>query len=374
MNPTCKVFFIAFAIVVLTTFAFAQGAATGDLHVTVRDQKGGAVTNATVTAREQAKGFERSTTENVDGEYPLLALPPGKYTVSVSAPGFADVDAKNQDVTVGQMRDLPITLLVAGTQETVTVNSQTELVETQRSSSTDTIEQRRIDNLPINGRNYINFALTDSRLARDDSPSIGAAPTSGLNMSGQRARANLVNVDGADAVDNSVNGIRSTVSQEGVQEFQIITNGYAAEYGRASGGVVNIITRGGTNDYHGSAYAYLRNRYIQATNTFSNVNQPAYTRVQPGITFSGPLKKDKTFFFLSWEGTYRQETGFSTIGSDNFGLVSSDVSKFLGAPAGAVVIQATPQQAAFFAAAPAATPGAAQYAFLVGSASGVALN
>jgi len=106
MNPTCKVFFIAFAIVVLTTFAFAQGAATGDLHVTVRDQKGGAVTNATVTAREQAKGFERSTKENVDGEYPLLALPPGKYTVSVSAPGFADVDAKNQDVTVGQMQDL----------------------------------------------------------------------------------------------------------------------------------------------------------------------------------------------------------------------------------------------------------------------------
>ena len=99
--------------------------------------------------------------------------------------------------------------------------------------------------MPINGRNYINFALTDSRLARDTAPSIGAAPTSGLNMSGQRARANLVNVDGADAVDNSTNGIRSTISQEGVQEFQIITNGYAAEYGRASGGVVNIITRSG---------------------------------------------------------------------------------------------------------------------------------
>ena len=275
MNPTCKVFFIAFAIVVLTTFAFAQGAATGDLHVTVRDQKGGAVTNATVTAREQAKGFERSTTENVDGEYPLLALPPGKYTVSVSAPGFADVDAKNQDVTVGQMRDLPITLLVAGTQETVTVNSQTELVETQRSSSTDTIEQRRIDNLPINGRNYINFALTDSRLARDDAPSIGAAPTSGLNMSGQRARANLVNVDGADAVDNSVNGIRSTVSQEAVQEFQIITNGYAAEYGRASGGVVNIITRSGANDFHGSLFGYVRNRNFQAVNPFSTVRRLA---------------------------------------------------------------------------------------------------
>src|SRR5437660_3586457 len=344
MNPTCKVFFIAFAIVVLTTFEFAQGAATGDLHVTVRDQKGGAVTNATVTAREQAKGFERSTTENVDGEYPLLALPPGKYTVSVSAPGFADVDAKNQDVTVGQMRDLPITLLVAGTQEPVTVNSQTALVETQRSSSTDTIEQRRIDNLPINGRNYINFALTDSRLARDDAPSIGAAPTSGLNMSGQRARANLVNVDGADAVDNSVNGIRSTVSQEAVQEFQIITNGYAAEYGRASGGVVNIITRSGSDTFHGSAFGYVRNRNFQAVNPFSTVSNPAYTRVQAGAAFGGALKKDKTFYYFSYEGTWRQETGFSSIGANNFGLIPFDTTR-VGQPFG--VLQLTPDQIAF---------------------------
>ena len=375
MNPTCKVFFIAFAIVVLTTFEFAQGAATGDLHVTVRDQKGGAVTNATVTAREQAKGFERSTTENVDGEYPLLALPPGKYTVSVSAPGFADVDAKNQDVTVGQMRDLPITLLVAGTQETVTVNSQTELVETQRSSSTDTIEQRRIDNLPINGRNYINFALTDSRLARDDAPSIGAAPTSGLNMSGQRARANLVNVDGADAVDNSVNGIRSTVSQEAVQEFQIITNGYAAEYGRASGGVVNIITRSGANDFHGSLFGYVRNRNFQAVNPFSTVSNPAYTRVQSGAAVGGPIKKNKTFFYFAYEGTWRQETGFSSIGANNFQLVPFDVSAYFGAPPGTFPIQATAEQAAFLASPPPVPLlSLQQYIFLVGASSGIAVN
>src|SRR3989449_9517537 len=218
------------------------------------------------------------------------------------------------------MADLPVTLAVAGTQETVNVSSAAEQVETQRSSSTDTIEQRRIDNLPINGRNYINFALTDSRLARDDAPSIGAAPTSGLNMSGQRARANLVNVDGADAVDNSVNGIRSTVSQEAVQEFQIITNGYAAEYGRASGGVVNIITRSGANDFHGSLFGYVRNRNFQAVNPFSTEKDPAYTRVQSGFTLSGPLKQDKTFYFLSFENTRRHETGFSSIGANNFGL------------------------------------------------------
>src|SRR5437899_9071814 len=121
----------------------------------------------------------------------------------------------------------------------------------------------RIDNLPINGRNYINFTLTNSQVARDTAPSIGAAPTSGLNVGGQRARANLVNVDGADAVDDSVNGVRSTVSQEAVQEFQLLTNGYAAEYGRASGGVVNIITRSGANDFHGSIFAYVRNPNFQ---------------------------------------------------------------------------------------------------------------
>jgi hypothetical protein len=170
---------------------------------------------------------------------------------------------------VGQSKELPITLSVSGVETVVNVSSEAELVETTRSSTTNTIDQRRIDNLPINGRNYINFAQTDSQVVRDNAPNTGAAPTSGLNFSGQRARSNLVNVDGADATDNSVNGVRSTVSQEAVQEFQIITNGYAAEYGRASGGVVNIITRSGSNDFHGDVFGYLRNRNFQAVNPFS---------------------------------------------------------------------------------------------------------
>ncbi len=212
------------------------------------------------------------------------------------------------------MAEIPISLSVAGTEEVVNVSSAAELVETQRTSTTDTIDQRRIDNLPINGRNYINFALTDSQVLRDNAPSIGAAPTSGLNMSGQRARSNLVNVDGADATDNSTNGVRSTVSQEAVQEFQIITNGYAPEYGRASGGVVNIITRSGSNDFHGDVYGYLRNRNFQAVNPFSTVPDPAYTRVQAGTAFGGPIKKDKTFYYFSYEVTRRHETGFSSVG------------------------------------------------------------
>ena len=196
-----------------------------------------------------------------------------------------------------------------------------ELVETTRTSTTNTVEQRSIDNLPINGRNYINFALTDSQVLRDNAPATGAAPTSGLNISGQRGRSNLVNVDGADAIDNSTNGVRSTVSQEAVQEFQIISNSYAAEYGRASGGVVNIVTRSGSNDFHGDVYGYLRNRNFQAVNPFSTTSNPAYTRVQAGTAFGGPIKKDKTYFYFAYEITRRHETGFSSIGADNFGLV-----------------------------------------------------
>jgi hypothetical protein len=368
-----KLFVIAIPLV-LATLGFAQGAATGDLHVTVRDPKGSLVTNATVSARNEGKGLERSVTSNSEGEYRILLLPPGAYAVAVDAPGFAKATLQEVVVTVGQLAVLPVVLSVAGAQEVVTVSSAAELVETQRTSSTDTITQRRIDNLPINGRNYINFALTDSRLARDDTPSIGAAPTSGLNMSGQRARSNLVNVDGEDAVGNSTNEIRSTVSQEAVQEFQIITNGYAAEYGRASGGVVNIITRSGTNDMHGSVFGYLRNRNFQAVNPFSTVSNPAFTRVQAGTAFGGALKKDKTFYYFSYEGTWRQETGFSSIGANNFGLVPFDASAFLLLPQQSYVIQATPQQAGFLSSIPPGTMGSAQYVILVGRSSGMALE
>jgi hypothetical protein len=371
-----KLFAIAIQLVLLAALGFAQSAATGDLHVTIRDPRGGLVTNATVSARNEGRGLERVATSNTEGEYRFLLLPPGAYTVAVEAPGFAKATVPEVVITVGQLATLPVVMTVAGAQEVVNVNSAAELVETQRTSSTDTITQRRIDNLPINGRNYINFALTDSRLARDDTPSIGAAPTSGLNMSGQRARSNLVNVDGEDAVGNGTNEIRSTVSQEAVQEFQIITNGYAAEYGRASGGVVNIITRSGTNDMHGSVFGYLRNRNFQAVNPFSTVSNPAFTRVQAGATFGGALQKDKTFYYFSYEGTWRQETGFSSIGANNFGLVPFDASAYFGAPPGTFPIQATPEQAAFLANPPPPIPllSLQQYIFLVGASSGVAVT
>ncbi len=374
-----KLVSVAWVVVMLAALGFAQGASTGDLHITVRDTKGGVVTNASVTARDETKGLERSTSENAEGQYHILLLPPGTYTVTVKAPGFANATIKEAAIAVGTMAEIPITLAVAGTQEVVNVNSAAELIETQRTSSTDTINQRRIDNLPINGRNYINFTLTDSQVVRDNAPNLGAAPTSGLNMSGQRARSNLVNVDGADATDNSTNGVRSTVSQEAVQEFQIITNNYAAEYGRAAGGVVNIITRSGSNDFHGDVYGYLRNRNFQAVNPFSTVPDPAYTRVQAGTAFGGPIKKDKTYYYFSYEVTRRHETGFSSIGQNNFGLVRFDTTQ-VGLPFG--TLQLTPDQVGFFTnpatlaaeANPLFLGAVEQYAVLTGASSGQAIQ
>jgi hypothetical protein len=370
---------------VVSAFTFGQGgAATGDLHVTVKDPKGGFITNATVTVKDAAKGLVRAATSDGQGGYSSQLLPPGTYSVTVDAPGFTGVLNTGVLITVGGLVDLPVTLSVATGKEVIEVSAQGDLVETSRSSTTDTIGQRRIDNLPINGRNYINFTLTDSQVVRDNAPNTGAAPTSGLNMSGQRARSNLVNVDGADATDNGVNGVRSTVSQEAVQEFQIITNSYAAEYGRAAGGVVNIITRSGSNDFHGDLFGYLRNRNFQAVNPFSTVPNPAYTRVQGGVAFGGPIKKDKTYYYFAYEVTRRHETGFSSIGAPSnlgyYGLQDFDTTQ-VGLPFG--VLPLTSSQIGFLTspttiteelASPAFAQAVGQYTALAGASSGMALN
>ena len=379
-SASLRLFFFAVLLLLVRQSAFAQGAATGDLHVIVKDPKGSAVTTAAVTVRDVAKGLERAGSSDGQGGYSVRQLAPGTYSVIVDASGFAKAEATGIAITVGEMAELPVTLTVAGGREIVEVSSQAELVETARSSTTDTIGERRIDNLPINGRNYIQFTLTDSQVQHDSAPNLGAAPTSGLNMSGQRGRSNLVNVDGADATDNSTNGVRSTVSQEAVQEFQIITNNYAAEYGRAAGGVVNIITRSGSNDFHGDVYGYLRNRNFQAVNPFSTVSNPAYTRVQGGVAFGGPIKKGKTYYYFSYETTRRHETGFSSIGQGNWGLTPFDTTQ-VGLPFGS--LQLTPDQIAFLTdpavlgleqVSPAYANEVGQYAVLAGASSGQAVN
>ena len=310
-----------------------------DLAGVVTDPLGGRIPGAQITARNLATNQTRTVSTGADGAYSLLALPPGRYEITVEAAGFNTQRNPEVELSIGTRSTLNVELQLATGQETVIVTADATLVETQRTAVAETISTRKIENLPINQRDYLNFTLLTSNAARDSAPSIGAAPTSGLNFGGQRGRSNLVSVDGADATDNSINGVRATVSQEAVQEFQIITNSYNPEFGRASGAVINIVTKGGSNEFHGNVFGFIRNKDFDADNPFSTVDDPAFTRFQGGFTLGGPFVKDRTFYFAAYERRQRREEGFSSIGQDNFGLVGFTT------PLG--VLPVTAEQAAF---------------------------
>src|SRR4051812_6739270 len=315
LNALClrRVGAVALVVLLASCAVFAQsGVATADLSGSVTDPQGAVVPGATVTLRNVKTNIERTVTTNSEGRYTFSAVQPADYDLTITAANFKKQQSTGINLTVGQSAELDLQLEVAlgGSDMEVTIVAGADLIETQRTSVASTVNRTAIENLPINGRNFLNFTLTSSTVVRDNSPSIGPAPTAGLNAGGQRARSNNVSVDGADNNDNSINGVRGTVSQEAVQEFQLITNSYAPEFGRASGAVVNIITKSGTNDYHGNIFGFLRHRSFQARNAFSISDSPAYTRAQYGATLGGPIQKDKTFFFFAFEQTRRQETAF----------------------------------------------------------------
>lgn len=310
---TIKLAFMALIAAMSVSFAFGQAQATAaDLVGTVSDPTGAVVSGATVSVRNLATGLSRSVTASSEGEYQIIGLPPGEYEVTAEAATFKKVVIASVRLTVGQRADLPIKLEVGEASAVVNITGEdVQLVETSRSTLANTIGEERIDNLPINERSATGFALTLSTVGRDNGRPIGPAPTSGLNIGGQRGRSTQVNVDGADFTDNSINAARTTVSQEAVQEYQVATNGYTAEFGRATGGIVNVVTKSGTNDFTGNVFGFIRDKSIQARNPFAPFKS-AFTRTQFGGTFGGPIVKDRTFFFASFERRQRNESGFFT--------------------------------------------------------------
>jgi hypothetical protein len=308
-----------------------------DLGGFVRDPSGAVVAGATVTVRNTGTNFTRNATTNGEGFYQIVNLPPGVYEVTVEAANFKKAVLSEVKLTVGQRADIDIPLEVGAIGESVTVTGTTgDIIETSRTAVANTIEQQRIENLPINERSATGFALTISTVGRDNGRPIGPAPSSGLNIGGQRGRSTLVQVDGADNTDNSVNAARSTVSQEAVQEYQVATNSYAPEFGRAIGGIVNVVTKSGTNEFRGNIFGFLRHKSFQARNAFAPIidndpdKDPPFTRAQYGATFGGPLKKDRTFFFVSFEQRRRQESAFFT--SDVVGNLTSSLTVGPGTP------------------------------------------
>jgi hypothetical protein len=373
-----------FAVAIMVAGNVQAQINTVEFIVHVLDPSRAAIVGATVTVKNNATGATRTAASSGTGEALFVGLPPGRYQVTVEAQGFNRLENPEIVLTIGQSAEWHALMQVgSGPATTIQVTEATELIETRRTGVAETVDSRRITNLPINGRNYINFTLTTSLAQRDNAPSIGAAPTSGINFGGQRARSNQVSVDGADATDNSINGVRSTVSQEAVQEFQLIVSNYMPEFGRATGGVINIVTKSGSNTFHGNVFGFFRHKDIQARNPFSveidpATNQPVavkqgYTRFQGGITLGGPIKEDRTFYFLAYETTRRQESGFTDIGRNNFDLIPAT---FPGLPPGLLLTQT---QIAYVAgqlgsANPINQATGAAYALFAGAAASLALN
>ncbi|HET9525249.1 MAG TPA: carboxypeptidase regulatory-like domain-containing protein [Pyrinomonadaceae bacterium] len=379
---SCRITSLLMITFAAASVAFGQAQSNAaDLQGTVRDATGAVVTGATVTARNPATNVSRTATTNDDGFYRIINLPPGDYDVTVEATNFKKLVLPTVTLTVGQAAELNASLEPGEITETVTVSDATsEIVETSKTAVSTTIQQQQINNLPINERNYLSFALTTSTVGRDNGRPIGPAPTTGLNFGGQRGRSNLVQVDGADNTDNSVNAAKSTVSQEAVQEFQVVTNSFAAEFGRSAGGVVNVVTKSGTRELHGNVFGFLRHRSFQARNAFAPVEDPPFTRTQYGFTIGGPFNPEHTFFFFAFEQRRRNESGFftSNVAQGLTGSATIPVIPGLN-PVARTFNNITPQQAGFINALVATGTangvcGARAYAFFASSGGTTALT
>jgi hypothetical protein len=308
--------------------ASAQGVgASADLTGTVTDPSGGGVPNAKVTATDTARGIERSVMTDEHGFYRLAGLAPATYKLSVEHAGFQTEVVTSLSLTVGQTSILDFHLKLAGISGQVEVTSELPVVETERGSQANTLTQEDIAQLPIDRRDYLTFTLltpgvsNSTRLASDQDFRVKSTPQSGLSFYGSNGRGNSITVDGGEANDDA-GGVRLTLSQDAVLEFQVNRSNYLAELGGASGATINIVSKSGTNELHGTLYSYFRNDALDAADPFArtqalapgaifNPTQPdinsvntknALTRYQFGGTAGFPITKDKSFLFVSFEG------------------------------------------------------------------------
>src|SRR3954464_12687905 len=305
------------ALLLTCATAFAQQT-TGVITGRVIDQQGAAVPGVTVTAKSPSTGFTRTETSDTEGVYRLAALPVGIYEVTAELQGFSTVSKKDVEVNVGQTQSVDFPMKVAALAETVNVTGATPLIQTTSSSVGAVVDIKMIESLPLNGRQFANLAATI--------PGVGLGfhsdPTKSTQYSPQIAGGNGRNlnyqIDGGDNNDATVGGLLQLFPLEAIQEFNLITQRYKAEYGRSNGGVMNIVTKSGTNNWQGSFFELFRDTNMNAqteTEKLNEIDQQKYRRNQFGGSFGGPILKDKAHFFGAVERT-NQDTfqSVSTLG------------------------------------------------------------
>ena len=299
---------------------FAQSA-SGTILGSVHDASGASIPNATITITNQQTGFRREAPVENNGDYEFPYVPLGDYVVSAKAKGFKTVDRSGLTLVVDQKARLDFTLTVGEVTETVTVIEGAPLVKADSSEIGEVVQQKTVQDLPLNGRNYVQLVFLTAGVTTgqqggniEGSGAFVQRGTGSFNANGQRGQNNNFMVDG---IDNNESWINSTILQpavEATREFKVFTANAPAEYGRSSGGIVNVQTRSGSNEFHGSAFEYLRNAALDARNFFQRKTPqdqrriPNFVQSQFGATFGGPIKKNNWFIFGDYQG-FRQALG-----------------------------------------------------------------
>lgn len=329
MSKFIRLSFIALLMAAMSVAAFAQSTTTGAIGVVVTDPNGAVVPSGTVTVRNVETNKEETITTDSEGRARAVNLQPGNYTVTITTTGFGLYTQENVVVEVGRVTNVDAALQIGQATGTVDVTSEAPVINTTQQDFSTNINQTSINELPINGRRASNFVLLTP----------GTAPDGDFGLISFRGISGLLNnstVDGGDnnnaffAEERGRTRISYVISQAAVREFQVNTSNYSAEYGRAAGGVVNTVTKSGTNEFHGSVFYYIRDNKLGARNAFglrteliNNVATPVAfkpedRRQQFGGTIGGPIVKDKLFFFFSYDQQRRNFPGIAAFASPSF--------------------------------------------------------
>ena len=292
--------FFVFLLSVCSVSVFAQDTTSGTIQGTVTDEQGAAIPGATVEAKNVDTNFSKTFTTDSDGRFAFLSMPPGRYVVSISKQGFAKLNQENVELTVGRVISLNPALKVSGVSEVVTITG-TPVIDAAKTESSSTLNETTITNTPILGRKFEDLLTLTPGVAITQGPDGDE-----INFAGQRGVFNNVSLDGGDYNNGffgeQAGGQRAAIdiTLDAVKEFQVVATGANAEFGRTAGGIVNVITKSGTNNIDGSLFYFQRLKAL-ASNTSDGKPLEGFHREQFGGTIGGPIKKDKAFYFFAFE-------------------------------------------------------------------------
>jgi hypothetical protein len=304
-----------------------QNVSAASLSGNITDTNGAAIAGATITSVNLETGYKQATTSDAAGRFRFAYLQVGNYEIKGERDGF-DPRVQKITATVGQALELDLVLSLKTLSAEVNVSDVAPVVETARTQVAETILPKDVESLPLNGRNFLDLALLVPAVSRTNTASVqrfaetSAVPGTGISVAGQRNLANSFIVDGSSANDDSVELAGTYYGQDVIREFQVVTSGAVSEFGRASGGFVNIITKSGANRLRGDVYGFLRDDRFDARNPLAASKDPL-TQVQYGVSLSGPVAKNRTFFFSNFEQTRRRDSNIITISQANVTAINN---------------------------------------------------